>query len=188
MKIRLNLATEPAENGRRFAFAATVAGSLAVLALLLLATRAYYVSRQARQQRAELTALHNEIDQLNGQRAELQAYFNQPDVQKVRERAAFLNGLITERSFPWTRVFMDLENILPAGVRIVQIGPKLVGGHIELKLTAGAISDDAKLKFLRTLESSRSFSHIELLSENRPEHVNDVDHVYIELVAWYAVS
>lgn len=188
MRIRLNLATAPTSSGRRFAFGAAVIGGFAILALALLATRAYYVSREARQQRAEIARLQGEIDQLNRQRSELQAYFNQPDVLKVRDRAGFLNSLIEERSFPWTRIFMDLENILPEGVRVVQIAPKLVNGHIELKLATAAVSDEAKLKFLRTLESSRSFSHIELISQSSPQRPADQDKVYLDLVAWYAVS
>jgi Tfp pilus assembly protein PilN len=188
MRIRLNLATEPATSGRRFVFSASVIGGLAILALALLATRAYYVSREARQQRAEIDHLQAEIAQTNRQRSELQAYFNQPEVLKVRDRAGFLNSLIEQRSFPWTRIFMDLENVLPEGVRVVQISPKLVGGHIELKLATAAATDDAKLKFLRTLESSRSFSHIELISESRSLKPGDPDHVYLDLVAWYAVS
>lgn len=188
MKIRLNLATDPASSGRRFAFGAAVIGGFAVLALILLASRAYFVSREARQQRQELAELQGEIDRLNDQRSQLQAFFMQPDVVKLRDRSTYLNSLIDERSFPWTRIFMDLENILPEGVRVTQIAPKLVGGHIELKLLAGAISDEAKLKFLRTLESSRSFSHIELMSETKPQKQTDEDKVYLELVAWYAVS
>src|SRR5579862_3797472 len=188
MKIRLNLATNPASSGRRFAFGAAVIGGAAVLALLLLSSRAYFMSRDARSQKDQLSQLQGEIDRLNVDRSNLQAFFMQPDVVKLRDRSTYLNSLIDERSFPWTRIFMDLENILPEGVRVTQIAPKLVGGHIELKLQAGAISDDAKLKFLRTLESSRSFSHIELMSESKPKQQNDQDKVYMELVAWYAVS
>lgn len=188
MRIRLNLATAPATSGRRFVFGAAVIGGIAVLALILLATRAFYMSRDARRQRADIASLQSQIEQLNRQRAELQAFFNQPDVLQMRDRAGFLNGLIEERSFPWTRIFMDLENILPEGVRVVQIAPKLVNGHIELKLATAAVSDEAKLKFLRTLESSRSFSHIELISQSSPQLQRDADKVYLDLVAWYAVS
>lgn len=188
MKVRLNLATEPLEGGRRFAFGAAVVGSIAVIAFILLATRAYSVSRTERREKAELAQVQAQIANLNAQRAQLETYFNNPSVLKVRDRAAFLNGLIEERSFPWTRIFMDLENLLPEGVRVVTISPKLVGNHIELHLVTGAESDEAKLKFLRTLETSRAFSHIQPVSETRPQHANDPDHVYLELTAWYEAS
>ena len=128
-------------------------GSIAVIALILLATRAYSVSRTERKEKAELAQVQAQIADLNAQRAGLEAYFNSSPVLKVRDRAAFLNGLIEERSFPWTRIFMDLENLLPEGVRVVTISPKLVGNHIELHLVTGAATDEAKLRFLRTLET-----------------------------------
>jgi Tfp pilus assembly protein PilN len=188
MKVRLNLATEPLEGGRRFAFAAAAIGAVAVIAFIFLATHAYNVSREERQEKADLGQIQAQIADLDRQRSELELYFNDPAVLKVRDRAAFLNGLIEERSFPWTRIFMDLENLLPEGVRVVSISPKLAGDHIELHLVTGAVSDEAKLKFLRTLETSRSFSRIQVMSETRPEHKDDSDQVYLELVAWYEAS
>jgi Tfp pilus assembly protein PilN len=62
-------------------------------------------------------------------------------------------------------MFMDLERILPGGVRLVSIEPRQAKGHVEVKLTVGASSDDAKLKFLRALEESNQFSDIQLDSE-----------------------
>lgn len=188
MKIKLNVATRPLENERRFMFGALLLGFIAVLAFAILLTRALNVSRDARIQRAQLSQLRNEIANLDRQRADMQTFFNNPDIQRVTDRAKFLNGLIDQRSFPWTRIFMDLENVLPEGVRVVTISPKLGNGHIELHLLIGAATDDARLKFLRTLESSRSFSHIQLLSEMHQQRSNEPDKVYLDLVAWYAVS
>ncbi|HET9402079.1 MAG TPA: hypothetical protein VFO34_14120 [Candidatus Acidoferrales bacterium] len=188
MRIKLNVATRPLENERRFIFGAVVLGTIAVLAFGLLLTRALNVSREARRQRAQLSQLREEIANIDRQRAEMQTFFSGRDIQRVTDRAKFLNNLIDQRSFPWTRIFMDLENVLPEGVRIVTISPKLGNGHIELRLLIGAASDEDRLKFLRTLESSRSFSHVQLLSELHQQRQNDPDKVYLEIIAWYAVS
>lgn len=188
MRIKLNVATKPLQNERRFVFGAVVLGSIAALAFVLLLTRALSVSREARRQRAEVAQIREDIASVDRQRSEMESYFNNPDIQRVTDRAKFLNTLIDERSFPWTRIFMDLENVLPEGVRVVTISPKLGGGHIELRLQIGAASDEARLKFLRALESSRAFSHLQLLSEAHQQRQNDTDKVYLELVAWYAVS
>ena len=70
--------------------------------------------------------------------------------------------MIDEQSLNWTQMFMDLEKILPAGVRVISIQPKHEKGRVEVKLVIGAVSDDAKLKFLHALERSPSFSHVQL--------------------------
>ena len=78
-----------------------------------------------------------------------------------------LNSLIAQRAFPWTRIFMDFESNLPAGVRIVSIEPRLVDNYVQLRLTVGAADDVSKLEFLRRLEESAPFSHIQVEGERR---------------------
>jgi Tfp pilus assembly protein PilN len=188
MRIRLNLATSPIENDHRFVFGAAIVATVAVVAFVGLSWKAYSVRSADQARRAEVAAIQEEVNSLSERRRSLESFFNNPNILEVRDRSAFLNGLIQERSFPWTRIFMDFEGILPEGVRIVNIGPRLVANHIELHMNVGAASDDAKLKFLHALEKSKSFSHVTLLSETRPQHSNDPDHVYLDLTAWYGVS
>jgi hypothetical protein len=84
-------------------------------------------------------------------------------------------------------MFMDLERILPAGVRVISIQPKHEKGIVEVKLVVGAVSDDAKLKFLNALEKSSSFTRVVLLNE-KPSAVSQggTDRVDIELTAVYS--
>jgi hypothetical protein len=185
MRIRLNLATAPAENDHRFVFGAAILGVVAVGALIGLSWRAYNVWRADTVRREQLAAVQTDLDQLTRQRESLEDFFNKGDVVELRDRSAFLNALIQERSFPWTQIFMTFENLLPEGVRVVNIGPRLVSGHVELHMVVGSANDDAKLKFIRALEKSPEFSHIELASETRPQKTNDMDRVYLDLTAWY---
>ncbi len=82
---------------------------------------------------------------------------------------------------------MDLERILPEGSRVVSIEPQLVGDNVQLKVLVGAISDESKLKFLKALETSAQFSHIQLLSETRPARVEQTDRIMLALQAQYSV-
>jgi hypothetical protein len=54
-----------------------------------------------------------------------------------------------------------------------------------VKLTVGASSDEAKLKFLRALEGSKEFNDIQLLSEHVPSGIEAGDQTVLELTAWY---
>ncbi len=187
MKVRLNLATSPLESNRRFAAGASLVGAVAILAFLGLSLRAYSVWRSDKVFRARQAALEAQIQKLQEQRKALAAFFEDRDTVARRQRAAYLNSLIQERAFPWIKIFMDLERILPEGVRVISIEPKLVGDNVQLTLQVGAVSDDSKLKFLRALEAAPEFSHIELENEARSNRPEQGDRVTLNLQAQYSV-
>jgi type IV pilus assembly protein PilN len=187
MKVRLNLSTSPLESNRRFALAAGVVGTIAILAFLILSYRTYSTWRSDKVLRARQDALELQIARLQQQRTQLSAFFENPETVARRQRAAYLNSLIQQRAFPWIKIFMDLERILPEGVRVVSIEPKLAGDSLQLTFLVGAMSDDSKLKFLKALEKSPEFSHIELLSESRPLKPEQSDRVMLSLQAQYSV-
>jgi Tfp pilus assembly protein PilN len=127
MKVRLNLSTSPLESNRRFALAATVIGTIAVVALLVLSYRTYSVWRSDKALRARQDALELQIAKLQQQRQELSQFFENAQTVQRRQRAAYLNSLIQQRAFPWIKIFMDIERILTEGVRLVSIETKLEG-------------------------------------------------------------
>jgi hypothetical protein len=188
MKIRLNLATTPLESTRRFAVVSSAIAFAGLLGLFLLSGQVYRVWTSDRDMRAKQSALQDQVASLQRQRQLLTAYFQQPETVKRRERAAYLNALIEQRAFPWIKIFMDLEQILPEGVRVVRIEPKLDGDTVQLKLLVGASTDEGKLKFLKALETSHEFSSIQLLNETRPVKADQADRVVIELQALYSVT
>ncbi len=185
MKVRLNLATAPLENKRRFISSAGLAGAVAIAALVFLSVHLYRGWRVDREMRRGTSRLEAEIVQFQKQRRDLDKAFQDPQTHQVMDRAAFLNSLIQQRSFPWTQIFMDLERELPEGVRVVNIAPRMHEGRVEVKLVVGASSDESKVKFLKTLEESPEFSRIQVQSETRPTRPGETDQVVLELVAWY---
>jgi type IV pilus assembly protein PilN len=162
MRVRLNLATKAQETHRRFMVLAGLVAAVAGVVFLALGLHVYSIRNVDARLRAQSEATSRKIAELQAERADLERFFAQPENAKLHDRAAFLNSLIDGRSFNWTQMFMDLERILPGGVRVVSIEPKQAKGHVEVKLTIGASSDDAKLKFLRALEESHEFSEIQL--------------------------
>jgi len=186
MKVRLNLATAPLENNRRFILGAGLVSTAAVLALVVLSVHVYRGWRADRELSAETLRLQAEIRDLQDQRGKFEEFFRASKTRELMDRAAFLNSLIEQRSFPWTKIFMDLERELPAGVRVVSISPRMQEGRVEVKLVVGATTDEGKLKFLKALENSREFSRIQVLTETRPARQGEADQVLLELAAWYA--
>jgi type IV pilus assembly protein PilN len=187
MKVRLNLSTSPLESNRRFTLGAAIVGTIAVAALLLLSYSTLSVWRRDKLLSAQQDTLEVQIARLQQQRQSLSQFFDNSETVQRRQRAAYLNSLIQQRAFPWIKIFMDLERILPEGVRVVSIEPKLDGDTVKLSVLVGAISDESKLKFLKALENSPEFSHIELMSESRPDRPEQLDRVMLALQAQYSV-
>src|SRR5665213_571413 len=187
MKVRLNLSTSPLESNRRFTLGASVVGTIAVLVLLVLSYRTYSAWKNDKDLSVRQDALEMQIASLKQQRQSLSVFFENAGTVQRRQRAAYLNSLIQQRAFPWIKIVMDLERILPVGVRVVSIEPKLQGDSLQLTFLVGALSDESKLKFLKALEQSPEFSHIELLSETRPERAEQSDRVMLSLQAEYSV-
>jgi Tfp pilus assembly protein PilN len=189
MKTRLNFATSPLLNRRKFVAGAGAAGIVGLLAFLILSVTAFRTWRSNREITAETDALRQHIRQLVARQQELRIFFEQPAEKQQMDRAAFLNSLILERSFPWVRLFEDLEKDLPPGVRVVNIAPRLEKGRVQVKIVIGADSDENKIKFLQALENSKSFSEVEVKQETHPKQTaGESDRVLLELEAWYQAA
>ncbi len=188
MRVRLNLATNPLETHRRFLAGAGLTAFVAGVVFLLLGWHVYAVRRVDAELRTRSEKMRQETVQLEAQRQKLERYFSQKEVVDLHDRAAFINGILDARSFNWTQMFMDLERILPSGVRVVRVEPKQVLGHVEVKLTVGATSDEAKLKFLRALEDSREFTQVKIQIEQVPNQITgqSTDQKVVQLTAVYS--
>ena len=170
MKVRLNLATSPLQTHRWFLTASSAAGLVAGILFLFLGWHVYSVRKADEALRAKSDQLHQEMATLLQQREELERFFKRPENAKLAERAAFLNSLIDEKSLNWTRMFMDLEKVLPAGVHLISIEPQPEKGRVSLRLAVAARSDEARLKLLRALEESPAFTDVKESGEQQDEH------------------
>jgi Tfp pilus assembly protein PilN len=188
MKFRLNLSTTPQRNNRPFLAGAALLGTLGLIALAVLSLSAYKSWQANRAMRADIAHWQQEILADRQRQQNLEMYFQSPTAQRILDRAGFLNSLIDERSFPWTKIFMDLERTLPPGVRVVSISPKLVNGRAQVQLEVGAASDDGKIQFLEAIEKSKVFSGMQVTQERRTDTAGSTDKVMLDLSVWYSTT
>src|ERR1700738_1490742 len=191
MKIRLNLATNPLQTHRKFLVVSGLISAVAGMVFLALGWHVYSARKSNEALRAKAAAVRQEMVGLMRQREELENFFKEEQNAKLNERSTFLNSLIDEQSLNWTQMFMDLEKILPTGVRLVSIEPAHEKGRVLVRLQIGAVSDEAKLKFLRALENSPAFKEIREIDERYSEPQpgsGDLDRLQIHLTAVYARS
>jgi type IV pilus assembly protein PilN len=187
MRVRLNLSTKPLESHRRFLAGAGLTAIAAALVFVALGWHVYVARKADAEVRVRMDKMRQETARFEAQRADLERYFAQKEIASLHDRAAFINGIIDLRSFNWTQMFMDLERILPAGVRVISIEPKQASGHVEVKLTFGATNDEAELKFLHSLETSKEFSEVQVQRSYVPNQVGNKtgDQLVVQLTTVY---
>jgi type IV pilus assembly protein PilN len=165
MRITLNLATHPYVELR------PLYQRLRVIALLLLVSAAVFwwvlstQKHKAAAAHARVAALDTAILNARNQRSQAEASMRQPDNAAVLEQAHFLNNLFLHKSFSWTAVMMDLEQVLPAGVQVLTIDPVVAkDGSVTIHMRVAGPRDKS-VALVRNLEHSRRFRTPRIVSE-----------------------
>jgi Tfp pilus assembly protein PilN len=152
MKIPINLASQPFRRDR-----ALLAGSIAVSVLLaitlgVLVSLAVADHRQMADTRAEIARLNARVRALTAEQAQVDSVLSKPENAEVLEGTAFLNDLLARKGISWTRVFADLEKVLPHNVRIIQIRPTVdAQNRVMLDMQVGSESPEPVIKLLQTM-------------------------------------
>jgi Tfp pilus assembly protein PilN len=191
MKTNFNLATAPLENNRRFIAGSGVLGAIALAAVVFLSLHAVHARRANREMRMSIDNLREEIRIALRQQESLRNAFKEPQAVESLKRSEFLNGLIEARTFPWTKMFADLEQILPAGVRVISISPQMDNeGRVKVTLSIGAVNEEQEIKFLTAMDASPVFSEVHIMQETHPEKEQPgaTDKVLLSLQAHYSIS
>jgi type IV pilus assembly protein PilN len=191
MKVRLNVATNPLQTHRKFLAVSGLISAVAGIVFLALGWHVYAARKSNEALRARVEDVRQDMVGLMRQREDLENFFKEEQNARLAERSTFLNSLIDEQSLNWTQMFMDLEKILPTGVRLVSIEPAHEKGRVLVRLQIGAVSDEAKLKFIRALENSPAFKDFKEINEKYSEPQQgsaDLDRLQVQLTVVYARS
>ena len=166
MRISVNLATRPfVELRPLFQRLRIIMAALGVLAIVL-GLLLHSETKKAHAQESQMDALVQQTHGFQQERANNEARMHQPTNAAVLERAQFLNALFVRKSFSWTAVMMDLENVLPAGVQVTNIEPQtLPDGTITIRLRVSG-DRDRTVDLVKNLERSQCFVAPRLSSES----------------------
>jgi type IV pilus assembly protein PilN len=166
MRLDINLATRPYEDAREFWTRWGLGvGLLAVLTVLLLGwtVKAW---TEAGRDRHDIARLEAEIGERDSERAKAQAFLDLASNRSTRDQSQFLNGLIQRKAFSWTRVFEDLEQVMPPNLHVVSLRPELSDEN-QMKLEMKVVGDSrsAAIELVHRMEGSKHFRDAQLLSE-----------------------
>jgi Tfp pilus assembly protein PilN len=157
-KVAVNLASEPFERTRPMLVASAVAAFFLVLLLAVLVALSVTERGQAAELRQTIARLEARRRTLNAEQTRLEATLRQPENAEVLARSLFLNNLLYAKGISWTRLFDDLEKVMPFNVRLISIRPQAGGpGEIQLDMVVGAESAEPVVQLLTRLEGSPMF-------------------------------
>ena len=169
-QFNLNLSTRPYKPYR------AVNLGLMILLLVLIAVSAGQVytyqqnSSFAATIRGDQLKNKEEADQLRKEVGLLRDKMYSGNAATKMTEVEFLNQLLKRKSFSWTTVFANLEEIMPENVYLLNLRPFVdekgqMGLNIDLR---GRTFADAQ-GFVKTLESSRIFSEIAVAAEEKKD-------------------
>jgi type IV pilus assembly protein PilN len=167
MRLNINLATQPYQDARRFWF--QWGGAMAALGLLTIVLLYFTVLAWlgARKDRILIADYEQQISTRDKEKSDAQALMNLPQNANARDSSQFLNELFYRKAFSWTRVFENLENVMPPRVHVVSIHPELAGNNeLAIKLVVAGDSRERALELVRKMEASKHFRETEIQQES----------------------
>jgi hypothetical protein len=161
MRIPINLASQPFRRDRAVLVASGALAVMLIVLLVFLVSLNNLESGQVAETRRESARLQAQIHALSTQQSRQDAILRQPENAEVLERSLFLNALLYRKGISWTRIFSDLEKVVPFNVRIMAIRPSVTGqNQISLDMTVGSETPVAVIDLLKNLEGSPRFGAV----------------------------
>ena len=147
----------------------------------------------ARRDRQQISNLESKLAAFSQEKNHAESMLNQPQNRVIRDRSRFLNELFERKAFSWTRVFEDLERVMPAHLHVISIHPDLSTdkneNNMQIKLVVGGDTREQALDLVRKMESSKRFKQTKIDSERfATENSSTTDRVQFDINALYIPS
>ncbi len=186
MRVDINLATRPYEDSGPLWL--RWGGALAALSLftLILLYSALSGWAAARKDHGLIEQRQQQIAARDLQKAKAEETLNLPANRGTRDRAEFVNDLFLRKAFSWTKVFEDLERVMPARLHVVSIHPdKASDNQLKIKLVVAGESRDRALELVRKMEGSQRFRQTQIEQESTQAGQTPGDNVQFDISALY---
>jgi len=174
IQVPINLASEPFRRDRQVLVASA---ALAVLLIVLLGWQLITINSKRHQSadiQVRINRLNGQLRTITGEQAKLNATLRKPENAEVLERSVFLNTLIDRKSISWTRIFADLEKVMPPTVRLVSVRLPEVDtqNEVQLDMLIGAKEVLPLLELVKRLEASPQFGPTNVQTSQPPSQTD----------------
>jgi type IV pilus assembly protein PilN len=167
MRININLASNPYEVARQYTrrLGALVV-ALVVLTIGLIAY-IFYQRSQTREVNQRIRSAQQEIANLDNERATAVTVLNQPQNRDVADQSQFLNNLFVRKSLSWTKVFTEMERLMPPNIHVISMKPEFDrDNQLVLHVVVVTSTRDTAVELVKRMEKSAHFRSAQVEAEN----------------------
>ncbi len=174
IRVPINLASEPFRRDRPVLVACIALAAVLALLVALQGARIYSERNQAADTRVTIDQLNAQLRRINAEQSKLNATLGKPENAEVLERSLFLNTLIDRKAISWTKIFADLEKVMPYNVRLVSVRLPEVDSdnQVLLDMVVGSKEVPPVLELLKRLEASPQFGPTSVLNSIPPSQTD----------------
>lgn len=167
MRININLASNPYEAAREYTRRlGLLVAVLAVVTVGLLGYIAYQRS-QTRDVDQKIAAAQQEISSLDAEKVQALSILNQPQNRDVADQSQFLNDLFARKALSWTRVFSEMERLMPPNIHVVSMKPEFNRqNQLVLHVVVATSARDKAVELVKRMEKSPHFRTPQVAAEN----------------------
>jgi len=159
----LNLASVPFRNERLPVLALAVTA----FAVMVLTVQHALIVRDLLP--ARTSGARREAAALDAESARLRAEARSPRAPRPEPAGlaewGLIKDLVDRRAFSWTQLFAQLEAVLPDGVHLMSIAPRVRKGEVLIDVAAVVRTPEDAREFVRRLEGRQEFDDVYLLEE-----------------------
>jgi hypothetical protein len=188
MRLNINLASQPYQDLNRFLRKWVPAVAVFVIASCALVAWAWVRYSEGREINGRINVTREQIHRLDVQRETATNMLAEPANKGTADTSRFINQLIAKKAFSWTRVFMQLEQIMPDRLHVVSLAPELnKANQLQMTIHVAGDSREQAVELVRRIEKSPSFRSAVLRSEQMvpPEQARSGDAVQFDISAIY---
>jgi type IV pilus assembly protein PilN len=140
--------------------------ALGVVAVLLVGY-IIYQRGHTRSINRQLAAVQQQIDGLDREETQARAILNKPANRVIADQSDFLNELFARKAMSWTRIFSEMEKIVPADLHVVSMKPEYTKTNdLVLHIVVATDSRDRAVELVRHMEKSNHFRQPQVVAES----------------------
>jgi len=167
MRININLATEPYEAAQHFLQRMRTLVVLMTVVAVVLVGYILYQRKHTRDIDRKISQAKHELAELNNEKLQAQVVLNKPANRGIAEQSQFLNELFARKSLSWTRIFSEMERIMPYNIHVVSIKPDYTPtNELVVHMVVATDARDNAVELVKRMEKSSHFRGAQVVAEN----------------------
>jgi type IV pilus assembly protein PilN len=191
--LELNIASQPFRRERAEMTGVIAACALLIVSMLALGALILHSRAEVADLRTRIAADSAKLSALQAQQGRFGAVLSKPDNTEVFSNSVFLNQLIARRGLSWSRIFKDLEEVLPSSIRLLAIRLPQVAeqdadgvNRVQLDMVVGTTQPEQFLILLKHLEEANNFGATSVVSSTPPSQTGNDPYYKYRLTVAYA--